>query len=286
MPLHRLLLALLIIFSSHLSWAREESVLIAPIYSLDNPQSNNYYFVRLLQLALDKTTDSHGPYQLKEPASYLIDNRLRASLANGDVDIAWFTSFPEAEERFLKVDYPLLGEINEYRLLLIREEDKAAFSKITRLEALRELTAGMGSQWADRAIFDANNLPYVTGPRYTILFRMLQAGRFDYFPRGLYQVKNELDHYPQRDFVIVENFMLHYPNSVSFFVNKNNKALAERIQRGLEEANEDGSFEALYNSFEQFRWAEQQLQDSSRQIFYLTSPGAPATSLSPSNSTR
>lgn len=282
MPLHHLLLALLIIVSSPLTWAHEEQVLVAPIYSLDNPQSNNYYFVRLLQLALDKTTDSHGSYRLDEPASYLIDNRLRASLASGDVDIAWFTSFAEAEEQFLKIDYPLLGAINEYRLLLIREKDKAVFNEITRLDELRELTAGMGAQWADRAIFDANNLPYVTGPRYSILFRMLQAGRFDYFPRGLYQVKNELDHYPQRDFVIVDNFMLHYPNSISFFVNKNNKALAERIQRGLEEADEDGSFEALYNSFDQFQWAEQQRQDSSRQIFYLKSPAA-ATSLSPSD---
>lgn len=262
-------------------------LIVAPIYSDDNPGSNNHFFVRLLRLALDKTVASHGPYELREPPTYLFDNRLRAAMASGRVDIAWFTRFAEAEKRFLMVDDPLLGRINEYRLLLIRRQDRDTFRQVEQLHELREFTAGIGSQWADRYVFDANRLPYVTGPRYAILFRMLKAGRFDYFPRGLYQIKNELGQYPEQDFVIADNIMLHYPHGIRFFVPRERRALARRVELGLARAREDGSFDALFNSFEQFRWAEAQLRDNRRRIFYLHgADGKEATSLSPSEVVR
>lgn len=257
-------------------------VIVAPIYSIDSPSSNNYFFVRLLQLALDKTVDTHGAYELREPRDYLIDNRLRAEMVNGRVDIAWFTRFAEAEKQFLMVDDPLLGKINEYRLLLIRRQDGDKFRQLEQLHELREFTAGIGAQWADRHVFDANRLPYVTGPRYAILFRMLKAGRFDYFPRGLYQIRNEVEQYGDQGLMIVDNIMLHYPHSIRFFVSREQPLLAQRVELGLERAREDGSFSRLYNSFEQFRWAETQLRDNPRRIFYLHEAQDETTSLSSS----
>ncbi|HEY7886527.1 MAG TPA: transporter substrate-binding domain-containing protein, partial [Cellvibrionaceae bacterium] len=127
----------------------------------------------------------------------------------------------------------------------------------------------------DARVLQANNLPHVTGPRYDALFRMLKAGRFDYFPRGLYQIKNELNTYADWGFTIVPNLALHYPNAIYFFVAKDNNALAERIAKGVHIAKADGSFDALIDSFPQFTWAQQQLENPSLKRIFLHAPEMP-----------
>jgi len=109
---------------------------------------------------------------------------------------------------------------------------------------------------------------------------MLKAGRFDYFPRGLYQIKNELDTYAEWGFAIVPDLALHYPNAIHFFVAKDNTALAKRIELGLIRAKADGSFEALNESFTQFIWARQQLQNPSLKRLSLQAPEVPQGSWS------
>src|SRR5690606_18362607 len=107
--------------------------------------TNNYYFVQLLKLVLDKTVASHGPYRLEMPSTYLIDNRLRAAIAQGKVDVAWFNTSPDAEQQLLAVTEPLMGDINRYRLLLIRRGDQARFSAVKSLDDLRKLVGGIGA---------------------------------------------------------------------------------------------------------------------------------------------
>lgn len=250
----------------------EPEVIVAPIYSAEDPASNNYYFVRLLQLALDKTVASHGPYRLEQPEAYLVDSRLRAAIDQGLVDLAWFTSSPEAEANFLAIKKPLLGSINEYHLLLIRSEDQERFSTVETLEDLRQFKGGTSEQWADANIMRANQLPLVAVSRYPVLFKMLAANRFDYFPRGLYQITTEALRHPELDLVVENNLMLYYPSSTYFFVAKDNIKLAKRIQSGLELAESDGSLEELFNSIPRFRWAQQLLESHSRKILRLELP--------------
>lgn len=271
----RLVLALILSSMCAQSWAEqlpEPEVIVAPIYDAENPDSNNYYFVRALKLALDKTVASHGPYRLEQPKAYLVDSRLRASIDQGVVDLAWFTSSPEAETALLAIKKPLLGPINEYHLLLIRREDQERFSQVKTLEELRNFTGGISEQWADAEVLRANELPLVAVSRYPVLFKMLAAKRFDYFPRGLYQITSEARRHPELDLVIENSLMLHYPSSTYFFVAKDNRKLANRIQSGLELAERDGSLDELFQSIPRFRWAEQLLENNSRRILKLKLP--------------
>lgn len=253
----------------------DPQTIVAPIYSIDDPQSDGYYYGHLLRLVLDKTVDSHGAYRLVQPANALVDHRLRASVDQGFVDVAWFNASPELEEQLLAVREPLLGDINRYRLLLIRQGDQARFSAVKSLEDLRAFTGGIGAQWVDAEVMLANNLPYVTTTSYVSLFRMLVAGRFDYFSRGLYQIKRELDRYPELNLAIEENLMLYYPNRSYFFVAKGNTALAERLQLGIDIARRDGSFAALFNSIPHFVWAQELLDNHSRTVLRLDLPAQP-----------
>lgn len=271
----RLFAALMLSSMCAQSWAEqlsEPEVIVAPIYDADDPDSNNYYFVRLLKLALDKTVASHGAYRLEQPETYLVDSRLRASIFQGVVDLAWFTSSPEAETDFLAIKKPLLGAINEYHLLLIRREDQERFSQVKTIEELRNFTGGISEQWADAEVMRTNELPLVAVSRYPVLFKMLAAKRFDYFPRGLYQITSEARRHPELDLVIENSLMLHYPSFTYFFVAKGNSKLANRIQAGLELAQSDGSLDELFNSVPRFRWAQQLLESHSRRILRLKLP--------------
>ncbi|MDQ2077741.1 ABC transporter substrate-binding protein [Marinimicrobium sp. ABcell2] len=247
----------------------EPQVIVVPNYGLINPGSNNDFFVRVLTLALDKTVPSHGPYQLVPAVPNLVDHRLRAAVNKGLVDVCWFNAHREAESELLAIRHPLLGEINQYRALLIRGDDQHRFSAVKSLDDLRQLRGGTSAQWPDTLVLDANKLPYVTSPQYDSLFRMLAAGRFDYFSRGLYQIKREVERFPELNLVIEETLLLHYPNNMYFFVGKDNTELAERIEEGLELAREDGSYAEVYNSIPQYRWAQEQLDNQSRRVLKL-----------------
>jgi hypothetical protein len=127
----------------------------------------------------------------------------------------------------------------------------------------------MGAQWPDRSVMEKNGLPLVFSVNYYNLFKMLKANRFDYFSRGIYQVQPELNVKANRGLVLEDHLMLQYSNPLFFFVNEKNTVLAERIELGLSIAIADGSFDAVFNAFPRFAWAQQLLDENKRRIFTL-----------------
>lgn len=254
----------------HRSYAGDSvTTVIVPKSSSTDINHEDYYFSHLLALALDKTRGSHGDYRLREHPVFMVDDRLRQALQQGKLDVVWSVTHPDYECEMLPVKLSLLKDLNNYRVLLIRGNDQDRFSRVKSLEDLREFTGGLGSQWPDVAVMKANRLPLVTAPGYGKLFKMLAAGRFDYFSRGLYQVQTEVNFYPELKLAIENTLMLHYPNEVYFFVNRDNAALAERLQQGLRLALADGSFDALFESIPRYQWALKELASGSRRIIEL-----------------
>jgi hypothetical protein len=85
----------------------------------------------------------------------------------------------------------------------------------------------------------------------------------------LYEIWAEQPAHANKGLVIEESLLLNYPSPIYFFVNKNDKALADRIERGLTIAISDGSFDELFFSVEGFRkgWAE--LHSNNRKLLKL-----------------
>jgi hypothetical protein len=133
-----------------------------------------------------------------------------------------------------------------YRLLIIRAEDQSWFRRVQTIDQLRELRAGQGHDWPDTEILRANGLAVEATVDYDSLFRMLQLGRFDYLPRAINEPWEELALRSGRGLAVEEGLMLYYPTAEYFFVNRDNVALAERIERGLRRALADGSFDKLF----------------------------------------
>ena len=248
--------------------ALPSQILISQTVSSDI-NHEDYYFTRLLALALAKTESQYGKVKLVELSSRTVDKRLRADLLAHKIDLLWSPTSPELEAEFLPVKVSLLKELNNYRLLLIRPETQAQFSRVKTLNDLRQFKGGMSAQWVDADIMEANSLPLVKAVGYGKLFKMLAAKRFDYFSRGLYQIQTEVNFYPDLHLAIEKDLMLHYPNEVYFFVHKDNKVLAQRLKLGLEAAQKDGSFDLLFNSIPRYQWGIEQLKHHQRRIIHL-----------------
>lgn len=252
--------------------AVEPQRLVVPMYNADEPEHDAYYFTRLLALALDKTLAEYGPYSLELPEVFLTDDRLKAAVVQEHVDVMWHTLTGEPEQGLRVVHFPLLGELSHYRALLIRKGDETRFAKVQALQDLQRLIAGIGSQWPDASVLAANGLPYTTSTRYSLLFKMLAAGRFDYFPRGLYQIHAEEGLYPELNLVREQSLLLYYPMDIYFLVAEGNRRLAERLELGLARAQADGSMQQLMASVPGFFWAQQELACRKRKIIPLKLP--------------
>lgn len=241
-------------------------------------KNEDYYFYHLLSLALSKTDSDQHKTTIKQLPYRLEDKRLRTEMMHGVVDVLWSPTSGEFEQQMLPVRISLLRDLNNYRLLLIRKNEQARFSSIRSIEDLRKLKGGMGSQWTDANIMEYNGLPLVHAVGYGKLFKMLAAKRFDYFSRGLYQIQSEVNFYPELELQIEQELMLSYPNEVYFFVNKNNAVLAKRLEKGLNIALEDGSFDELFNSIPRYRWGIELLKTHQRRVIELQSlpPDLPA----------
>jgi ABC-type amino acid transport substrate-binding protein len=235
------------------------------------PAPGPSHFGNLLKLALDKTVPEYGAYEFQEVQARMTENRLRAAVKSGDIDVVWTPTTPEFENKLLPVRISLLKDLDDYRILIIRAGEQSRFDGIQTLDDLRNMVGGMGSHWTDVEIMRANGLPLISTVDYQGLFKMLQAGRFDYFSRGVYQVQRELGWIPTQGLVMEQRLMLHYPAENYFFVNRANHALAARIQEGLELALADGSFDEALYSHPEHRWARAEIDNNNRHIITLES---------------
>lgn len=270
--MRRMLLALFgIILSSTLFGQTNSSVTHIVIPPAEKSAGNGrYFFPHLLTLAMEKTVDSHGSFTIENHPLELTRNRLISELEkNNAIHVIWAMTSPEREAKLHPIKISLLKDLNDYRIFLIRENDQRRFSKIESLDDLRLLRAGQGSTWPDTEILKANRIPVITAMHYDLLFDMLAANRFDYFPRGIYEIWDEYNMHAKKGLVIEKHLMLYYHRPVYFFTNKQNQALAERIEMGLKLAMEDGSFDALFYSFEGFKMGDQILKEHQRKIFEL-----------------
>jgi len=229
------------------------------------------YFLGLLNLALQKTIESHGPYRVERTGVLSSQARNIARLYRGeDVDVLWSMTSREREEVMQAIEFPLIKGLMGQRVFLIREGEQGRFDGKRDLDSLQRLRAGQGSHWPDTQVLRANNVPVITSTNYELLFPMLKGGRFDYFPRGLHEVDSELVLHPK--LALEKSLMLEYPAPMYFFVRPGNERLAGRLLEGLQRAQKDGSFDRYFDSHPVTAQVFERVDRDQRQVIHLRNP--------------
>jgi len=246
------------------------SSIIIPFSAHHSPAYSNHYYEELLQLALAKTEKHYGKTTIKFYPFATGRERQRAMLKNNSgLDVIWSPTSKIREQQLLAVKFNLLPELSDYKILLIRKEDKEKFSAVKKLADLRSFKAGTGLHWQDTHILQKNNMPSVKSWNYDSMFKMLSAKRFDYMIRGVEEIWSELELHSNSSFMAEENLLIHYRLPVYFFVNPNNIQLAARLKTGLEIAEKDGSLDQLLLNLSAFKKGYEEIHNKNRMLINM-----------------
>ncbi|WDE13131.1 hypothetical protein [Thalassomonas haliotis] len=270
----RLLLLFCCLFYARVSVA--ELLVLHHIAPESRQDSRNHYFIDVLTLALKKTEPAAGPFELHSYTASMNQSRALSTLNQEyGVDIVWTMTSNEREVNYLPVRIPLLKGLLGHRIFLIHKKDREKFANISTLAQLQALSAGQGNGWPDTRILKSNGFKVVTGYQYAGLFKMLAEHRFDYFPRGVNEIWQEVPVYAGLGLIVEPGIVLYYPAPIYFFVAKNKPALAKRIETGLMLAIRDGSFEQLFLSHPSNQEMFTKTRLEQRKIFRLDNPLLP-----------
>jgi hypothetical protein len=211
---------------------------------------NEVYIHELLQLALKNSKTS---YQLVPSEGKMQQARsiYEMTKAVGNVDLLWTMVTDERQTQMIAIKIPIDKGLIGWRIPLLKKERSQIFEKVSTLRHLSTYSAGQEHDWPDVPILKENGLPVVTSTSYEALFNMLQGGRFDYFPRSMFEIWNEFSSHPKHDLHIDEHIILHYPAAYYFFVTPRRPKLAEDLRAGLEAMIKDSSFEKLFRKHNQ-----------------------------------
>lgn len=224
--------------------ARKDALIRYPRISFNTDPYADY----VLDILRHAVKASGRPYQLQASDATMQQARAIYELTspNGLVDILWTMSTDEREAQLIPIRIPIDKGLLGWRLALVRAADAEIFREVRTLKDLSAFSAGQEMDWPDVAILKSNGLPVKTSASYDPLFTMLKAGRFNYFPRAIFEIQNELDQRPFLNLVIDKNIVLYYPSALYFFVSPREPKMAQDIQRGLEEIIKNGTFEKIF----------------------------------------
>ncbi len=261
----------LVLLASSMAFARA-----TPVVTYPRPESladaRASYPLALLALSLRK---AGNPFRLAASAVHMQQGRALRMLEQGKgIDLVWTVTSQAREDAFLPIRIPIDRGLIGWRLLLIRPQERALFGSLASVAGLMPLRAGQGHDWPDTDVLRANHLTVYTSTSYERLFKMLERGHIQYFPRAVSEIWQELDAHSETPLAVADGIVLHYPEALYFFVNKSNTALAAAIEKGLRAAIADGSMEALFQQFHGAAIARAALDR--RTVLMLANPLLPA----------
>ncbi|MBQ1782860.1 MAG: hypothetical protein II007_04330 [Gammaproteobacteria bacterium] len=226
------------------------------------------YPLALLRLALDH---SGSDYRLEGTAAMTQSRAMALMEHNRGVDVVWTMTSREREAALRPIRIPIDKGLLGWRVLLVRGSDAGRFVAADH-KTLKQMIAGQGHDWPDREIL-LNNRYVTRALSYDALFNMLARGHIDYVPRSVTEVQDEANIHANKGLVIEPSLMLWYPAALYYFVHPDNEHLARQIERGLEAALADGSFDQLFNqTHEPILKA---LAVTQRRVIMLTNPLLP-----------
>jgi hypothetical protein len=203
------------------------------------------YPIKLLALALDQTGVN---YQLKPSDNLLSKGKALDRLQdNREINIIWGMTNVQREKDLLPIRIPIFKGLIGWRLLLIREDMAERFTYIQQFDHLVKLSPLQGRDWPDTKILQSNGFDVITDRTQTSLVKMLGRAQGDFFPRSIIEIWDELAISDVANKIQVQPTLgIHYPAAIYFFVNKKSVPLAKLIEKGLEKAIKNGTYDELF----------------------------------------
>lgn len=271
----RVFLSAILVCISPLVMAGEPKHYVVHAQAVTGQPGVNYY-TDLLELILNASRQPNEIIDFEYSDHQYSQARWMAEIQQSSLNqVMWTVTDREREALLRPIRVPISKGLLGVRLLVIRKEDAQTFAAITSPEQLKVLVAGQGINWPDTKILTQNGFAVTQAKDKDILYRMLVAKRFDYFPRGAVELEHDLQFINSHNLMIDPHWVLVYPNPMYFFVNKNNEELARRLERGWELILHNGQYEKFLKLQPRIQSALAELKKHRRNVVHLRNRDLP-----------
>ncbi|HCS66061.1 MAG TPA: hypothetical protein DIW64_19420 [Cellvibrio sp.] len=204
----------------------------------------------VIELALEKTQQRVGAFEMV-PVNVISRTHAVAALnQNLYQNFVMVLSYEDAlleSGNLIYIPFPVeLGALS-YRICYANNKLATQVQEIDSLQELKAYKVGVGAGWVDAKILQHNGVQIVEGSNITGLFRMTQAGRVDLFCPSPSEYFHELREEKSAALQLDNKLALYYPLPKFLFAHKSSKPLLDRIQKGIEIAYKDGSYQQLWD---------------------------------------
>lgn len=247
-PVFRTLL-LIVSFIGHAGLCIASEKNDAPPITLNIPvqgNENDRYFIDLIERAFSQMKLDIKVVKLKDIAR----KRQVEFLKQNKLSLVWRLKAGWRDKMFSRVNVGLTDGAIGQRVFLIPKGTQPRFQGIKNKHDFitRNLVAVFGENWFDVAIWQFNNLPHVEiSGRRDKIFTMLNSGNrgFDYFSRGIIQIKHEHAMHPELD--IESGLLLEYDSDYYLYLNSELAYLKKGLENVLNGFSDNGVISELLN---------------------------------------
>lgn len=165
--------------------------------------------------------------------------RVEKFLESGHLTLHPFFHAKHRDEAFIPVPGGIMDGLLGHRVLLIPAGQAGRYAGVGGLDAFRDLKAvgAFGRNWYDVDVWRANNLPFVVEDGdWRIIYEKLArgVGGYDYFSRGVTEVKGEMALRPE--LALEPRLLFLYERAYQFYLSPARPELAEVLRGAMAEA--------------------------------------------------
>lgn len=190
----------------------------------------------VIKRALEVSKVKYGNYTFSAINVDMTSSRALASIQSGRlINIFIAPASEKWEKDSIPIRVPIRLGLLSYRLLLVNKDQAYKFEHVESLKDLKEFTAGLQTDWITTDAFNASQMNSVIGHNFEGLFLMLKKKRFDFIPRAIYEIYDELDNRKKilSNITIEPTLGLYLPMATYVYVSQSAPKIAERIEYGL-----------------------------------------------------
>ena len=234
------------------------------------------YRKELIELALQAAGFEAKVTFCKLPGGGSSDRRMIREVQEGlRCDLLATSSGGEASQALQLVPVPIYLGGGDLRVWLMSRASLEHLEQPGAYDNLRRLRLGSGTSWADTRIWELNGYS-VEKSDYARLFEMLAAGRFDAYPRSVFEITAEYAALDPAVFAIEPKLLFRMNTGIFFYVSPRNTLLGKALTRGLHRLYCTGEFEQFMRRQRSTRDAFRTLLTGPRRVVELATPEPPA----------
>jgi hypothetical protein len=206
----------------------------------------------VIRRALEITEPEFGDFRLDKINTTMSSARMLQSLIEGSLINTVIV--PESDlwdKHTISVKVPVRLGLLSYRLLLVNKSDLSKFEKINTLDELKAIPVGLHKGWVTTKLFNLNAFNVIETGHFEGLFLMLNRYRFDYIPRGVYEVYDELASRQDvlKDIVVEPTIALFIPTMSYVNVSPTDPKIAKRLASGLLQLQNNGELKKILHKY-------------------------------------